>query len=314
MTGTRRIGLAAVALGVGLGVVLSGSARTVNRRTVRIGLIGTLFRDMPAPLVKTSMAPFRTLMQSQTGLRGILVTAPDAFALGKLLNANKLQLGVFHGFEFAWAQRKYPKLKPLVIAVNQHRHLRALVLVHKDSDAHNLENLKGKTLALPSLTREHCYLYLDRSCQDLGAEPKAYFSRLSKGGNVEDVLDKVCAKQVDAALVDGVALSCYKRRNPGRVRSLRILQKSRVFPAAVVAYHAGGLDAATLRQFRAGMIKANKTAYGRQMLMFWRMTGFEKIPADYQKNLAEIAKAFPSAKVTVAADSKVKVSKEAKTD
>src|SRR5262249_44822264 len=96
--------------------------------TVRIGMVGTLFRDMPEALVKATMQPFGALMESQTGLAGQLEPVGDAIHLGRMLAEDQVHLGVFHGLEFAWARQKYPDLRPLMIAVNQQRHLWAVVM------------------------------------------------------------------------------------------------------------------------------------------------------------------------------------------
>jgi len=67
-----------------------------------------------------------------------------------------------------------------------------------------------------------------------------------------------------------------------------------VFPAAVVAYRPGILDEATLKRFREGMMNANRTILGRQMLTLWKLTAFEEVPQDYEKVLSEILKTYPA--------------------
>jgi ABC-type phosphate/phosphonate transport system substrate-binding protein len=300
MFGQKKLGLTCTVLAIGLGgewtTGVLEAEREANRPAIRIGLIGSLFRDLPGPLVKASMGPFRTLMETQTGLRGDLVTGGDAFTVAEQLNADKLQLGVFHGFEFAWVREKYPKLRPLMIAVNQDRHLSAHLLVSKDSEAKNLADLKGKSLAVPSRTKEHCHLFLERSCRDAGKTPKEYFSQIHTPGCVEDALDDVVDGKVQAVLVDNVSLQCYKRRKPGRFGKLKEVGKSTTFPATVVVYHLGAVDKDTLRRFQEGMTNAGKTAYGRQLMALWMMTGFEPVPDDFEQNLKAIATDYPAPK------------------
>ena len=40
---------------------------------------------------------------------------------------------------------------------------------------------------------------------------------------------------------------------------------------------------------------ADKCAIGRQLLTLWLMTAFENLPEDFDKMLADISKAYPSA-------------------
>ena len=92
--------------------------------TIKVGVIGSLFRDLPEPVFQALAKPLKTLLDSQTGRTSQLVCGGDAEYLGNQLAKDRVQLAVFNGFEFAWARLKYPEIKPLMIAVNQHRHLR----------------------------------------------------------------------------------------------------------------------------------------------------------------------------------------------
>ena len=294
-------GPGALALVVGLVVWLwpSAGGRAENDRPavpdgVRIGMISTLFRDTPESVVLAMMQPFGTLMETQTGVSGKLVPGGDSEALGEKLATDKVQLAVFHGVEFAWAKLKHPDLKPLVIAVNQYRQLHAYLVVHGGSAVARLDDLKGKAFALPRQSKEHCHVYVWHHCRHCGGgEPGQFFAAFKSPANVEEALDDVVDKLVDATVVDGIGLECYKRRKPGRFARLKTVQQSEPFPAAVVAYRPGQVDAATLEKFRTGMLKSNETALGRQMLNLWKLTAFEPVPDNYEENLAEIAKAYP---------------------
>jgi len=284
------LGLAG-ALAPGLSATEPNAAK--DGKTIRIGLIESLFRDVPQPMIMAASQPFRSLMEAQTGLTGELLPGGDAAKLGDLLAKGKVHLGVFHGFEFAWAQQKHPKLRPLVIAINQTQHLVAHVMVRQDSAATGLADLKGKKLALPSYTREHCRLYLERHCQAKGQELKQYFAEITTPASMEDALDDLVDGTVDVVIADGVSLGCFKRRKPVRFGKLKELEKSALFPAAVVAYREGVLSEDNLRRFREGMVSANQNVRGRQLLTMWKLTGFEAIPSDYTETLANIAKLYP---------------------
>ena len=56
----------------------------------------------------------------------------DAAQLARAMKEGKLHLGVYHGFEFAWARQANPDLKPLVIAVCHHKQLHAYLVVNKE--------------------------------------------------------------------------------------------------------------------------------------------------------------------------------------
>jgi len=263
-------------------------------KPVEIGLCASLFRDVPDSVLETMSKPFGIVMASQTGMMGHLSKAGDALDLGKQLNEQKVHLGIFHGYEFAWAREKYPDLKPLVIAVNTNRHLRALLVVRSDSEAANFGDMRDKTLNMPRGNRGHCYLFLEQRCNQAGDCAAAeHLSKITTGANAEEALDEVVDGTVDATIVDRVALDVYKRRKPGRYAELKVAVESEVFPAGVVAYRPGTIEEKALNRFRDGLVNCQKTILGRQLLTMWKLTAFEPIPDDYDKTLTDIAKAYP---------------------
>jgi ABC-type phosphate/phosphonate transport system substrate-binding protein len=294
-------GLCRATLALGLATVVAsasvGEDRESAPKKIRIGMVGTLFRDIPEPMIQVLMQPFGALMQTQTGMSGELIKVGSAENLGQQLAGDQVELGVFHGFEFAWARQKHPGLQPLMIAVNQQHHLRALLIVRKECAATSWADLKGKRLALPQGSREHCRLFLDRHCQELGRDTARFFSQIATPANVEEALDKVVDDAVEAAVVDNISLERFQRRKPGRFARLRTLAESEVFPAAVVAYRPGAINEELLQRFRTGMLNASDTALGRQLLTLWKLTGFEAVPADYDQTLKAIVKAYPPPKV-----------------
>lgn len=269
----------------------AGAANQSN--TIRIGVVETLFRNVPKPMALAATQPLRALLESQTGFRGDVSAAGDVDTLARLLHEDKVDLVVFHGVEFGWARLKHPELRPLLIAVNGSRHLRAHVLVRKDSAASAWADLKGKPVAIPRSNREHCRLYWERVCQGLGQEPRTFFGELKTPGQAEESLDDLVDGTVGVVVVDGAALDCYKDRKPNRFVKLKEIDKSDVFPAGVIVYHPGGLEESKLRRVREGMIAANQTAAGRQLLTLWRLSGFEAVPADYDQTLINILKTYP---------------------
>src|SRR5438445_9665848 len=84
---------------------------------IRLGIVRSLFRDIPEPLIKVSMIPFQALMHQQTGFNCELIDPTEAYDLGKKLTDHQVEIAVFQGFEFAWVREKHPEMKPLVIAV-----------------------------------------------------------------------------------------------------------------------------------------------------------------------------------------------------
>ena len=273
--------------------ILAEDEKALPPGTVRIGLVRTLFRDVPEPMVRLMIQPFSALMKAQTGLNGDLIPCSDPYDLGQRLHEGQMELGVFHGFEFGWAQQKYPDLRPLCIAVNRHRHLTANLVVRNDSPAGSFGDLKGKIIALPRYLPGQCRLYLQRLCREAGSDPQHFLAKITSPPNVEQALDDILRGKLQAAVVDGVSLECYEQVKSACFSRLKVLKQSEVFPAAVIAYREGALDASTLKRFREGMVSASQTERGRDLMSMWKLTGFEDVPADYTTTLANIMRAYP---------------------
>lgn len=273
----------------------TSAADNVPAAPVQIGIVNSLFRDTPPVLIGVLSRPLKSLMETQTGVSGELKLAGDAIALADKLKANQVQLGVFHGFEFGWAKQHCPELKPLVIAVAQHRMLHAHLVVLKDGGISTCGDLKGKTVGLPAVAREHLHLYLERRCPSAGSDPKKFFARVNRPSDPEEALDDVVNGRTEAAVVDRLALDSYQESKPARANKLRVLQQSEPFPASVIAYYPGSVDESMLKRFREGMINANQSPQSKGLLKMCRITAFEEVPAEFPQLLAEIIKAYPRA-------------------
>lgn len=266
-----------------------------DKPPLQVGMLASFYVDVPESSVKTSTASFKKLIRKDVGREGVTYTVPDAFSLAQQLQDGKLQMGVFHGFEYAWVRKKYDGLKPLTLAFNQETQFRCFVLVKKDSPAKDLADLKGKVLAVPAQSREESRAYIGKLCYKDGGTAKV-FDKVTKPTNLEDALDDVVDDVVQATVVDSVALARYEKRKPARFERLRKLAESDIFPSSVIVYRDGKVDDATLKRMREALKNASETADGRQMLTTWKVSGFEDIPDWYEKRLEEIAKAFPPPK------------------
>jgi len=295
---TYRVALGVLVVVAGLTGVVPPQAGGADMKspTMHIGVTGSLFRDLPKPLLQGLVRPFQLLVEAQTGFGGELEPDIKAEELGQRLKDNKLQLAVYQGFEFVWAREAHPDLKPLMIAINKHKYLHAYVVVRDDSGAAKLADLKGKTVAVPRRARGHCQLFLERRCEAAGKPLAEFFARVTNPVTAEEALDAVSCADVDAALADGNILDWYKKRKPADYARLKVIETSEAFPATVVAYYAEALDDATLRRFREGMLSAKDNPRSVELMTLCQMTSFEPVPDDYDTVFKKIVKAYPPPK------------------
>jgi ABC-type phosphate/phosphonate transport system substrate-binding protein len=281
-----------------LTTLLIVSAAAVDGRqapaaVLQIGTSGALGPKTGSTKEKAALETLKGFIKDETGMDNEIVGHLKWDELADKLTQKKFQIGVFQGYEFAWAQEKHPDLKPLTLAVNVQRYPVAYVVTKKDDPAKDFAGLQGKSLVLPAPGQRYLTLFVERQAKAAGKKPEEFFSRLTTHDNVEDVLDDVVDGVAQAAVVDRAALEAYKRRKPGRFNQLKEVAKSQPFPPVVVAYQDKALDEATFKRFRDGLLNANKKERGQMMLTLFRLTGFDPVPDDFDKVLAETRKAYP---------------------
>lgn len=264
---------------------------------LKIGMLSGMFRDVEPGMMQALAKPFRDLMSKQTGFSGDVEIVDDALTLTEKLKDKKVQLGVFHGFEFAWAKQKCDDLVPLVITQPPGGKLQAVVVVHRDSRYKSLADLKGDNVMIARGAKAHTLAFIEKArtgFADDVAAPK-FVTKLTP----EDVLNNVSGGDDKAALVDIAAMEGYRSLQPGAYKTLRVLELSEEFPPAVVAYHKGMLTDAEVEQIRKGLSGAAKTPSGKMLMTMWNLKGFTAADEAYTKATDEILKAYPLPAVTV---------------
>jgi ABC-type phosphate/phosphonate transport system substrate-binding protein len=289
---TRALSLAAL-LAVS---ALAAHGRTDKPDALRIGTSGPLCSEKDVLKERGVLAALQLFIKNETGINDEITQQKGWAELADRLVNGELQVGVFQGYEFAWAQEKHPNLKPLALAVSAARDPAACVVVRRDSEAPDFAALEGQSLCLPDNGQGYLRLFLDRECRARGKAPKAYFSKISSQQNVEDCLDEVVDGAVQGAVLEHAVLEAYKRRKPARFDQLKVVCRSRPLPPVVVAYCDKGLDEAAVKRFREGLVGARDREKGRTMLTLFQLTCFEAAPDNFEKVLAETRKAYPPPK------------------
>jgi ABC-type phosphate/phosphonate transport system substrate-binding protein len=268
--------------------------RAARAEELLIGTSGTL-ADVGATKEKAALDMLQTFIKEETGMDNQILRQKDWRELAEKMTKGKLQIGVFQGIEFAWAQEKYPAVKPLVLSVNLYRYPVAYVVTKKDSAAKDFAGLAGQTISLPAANSDS-YRFVEHECKSNGKDSKSFFSRVSEQKSIEDALDDVVDGVVNATAVDGAALQAYKRRKPGRFNQIKPVAHSQPLPPPVIAYTDASLSAAIRKKFRDSLLGAASKERGKTMLTLFHITGFEKVPADFDKVLAQARKTFPPSK------------------
>ena len=247
---------------VAVGLLAAGAAHAQQPAGgVRIGMVQGMFRDVNPAVVQAMSRPLRELISRQSGLTGDVQILPDAFALSDQMAAGRFEMGVFHGFEFAWARERNPNLVPVAVTVPPGRTLRTVVVVRADSKLSGLADLKDEAVLVPRGSKAHVHLDLERERLKLPATTAT--PKHKPALTAEEALDQVVAGDAAAAVVDSANLTGYQNLQPGAARQLRVLVQSEKFPPTVLAYHKGTADPAAVEQVRKLLLNAHQTPAAR---------------------------------------------------
>jgi len=260
---------------------------------LRIGTSGTLSEEVSGPKEKSAMETLKRFIKDQTGLDNEILRQKDWRELTDKLAKGQMHLGVYQGYEFAWAQEKNADLKPLALAVNVELYPIVYVITQKTSKTKDFAGLQGQTLALPATGQRYLQLFIEHQCQAAGKTPEKFFSKITHPDNIEDAIDDVVDGVVNVAVADKSALEAFKRRKPARFAKLKEVAKSQRLPPVTIACFGKFVDDATLSRLKDGLLGASKKEQGETVLTLFRLTGFQLPPDDFGKILAETRKTFP---------------------
>jgi ABC-type phosphate/phosphonate transport system substrate-binding protein len=242
---------------------------------------------------KVGVDVLRDFIKEQTGMSNEIQGQQRWDLLADKLAKGQLQIGVFQGYEFAWAQEKVPQLKPLALGVNGERYPIACVVVKRDNAAKSFADLKGQTLVMPATTQGYLMLFVDRQAELCKQKADAFFAKITRTPDVEDALDDIVDGKGQAIVVDQSTLQAYKRSKPGRFNQLREVAQSQPFAPIVVVYCGTFLDQPTISRFKEGLLGAAQKEKGETLLTLSHLSGFETVPPDFDRVLAETRKNYP---------------------
>ncbi|MCE9532313.1 MAG: phosphate/phosphite/phosphonate ABC transporter substrate-binding protein [Planctomycetes bacterium] len=268
-------------------------AQPAKVSVLRIGATGTITGNADSAKEKAGHETLRKFIKEETSLTSEIVGQEKWQELTEKLAKGQYHLGVYQGFEFAWAQERNPNLKALAVGINSYRYPVACVMVRRDNPAKDFTSLKGQTLAVSTSGQDCLSLFVEQTCLADGKHTNEFFSKIASYENIEDTLDDIVDGKVSATVIDQAGLDGYKRRKPGRFNQLKEIARSGAFPPIVIAYCGSTLDDATLKLFKSCLLTAAQKEKGELLLTLSHLSAFQEVAAEFPTILAETRKAYP---------------------
>jgi ABC-type phosphate/phosphonate transport system substrate-binding protein len=287
MITTRRAWLGGL-LATSFAGVSSWKLHAGDDKPAKVALVESVFSGQDRAKVVEQIRPFSEIVQKETGTKAIF----DVFSLAQVendLNKEEVQLVILTGLEYGWIRAKNEHAKALLVASIDPGATKTVVITKQADSAQALDKVLGYKTAVPErisfLTRFYLKKTLNKNLEDA--------FKLITSGNVDETIEDLLDDKAQAAIITGAGLDAYKERKPGRFKKLKIIHESPDFPPATVMYNAKDADLGAVKRFEDALLKAGQTPEGQRVLTLYRLKGFEKLPSDYDKQVAEIVKQFP---------------------
>jgi ABC-type phosphate/phosphonate transport system substrate-binding protein len=213
-----------IAAAFGATLLVAGPTRADTKKipVLRIGTTETVVEeDAPEDSEDTAVQDiYRQFIQAETGFGSDIVALENHEVLAERLASGKLQLGLFMGYEFAWAQARHPQLKVLAVGVNEHSYRYPTLVVRRDGPASAFADLRGKTLALPRSGQGHGLLFAVAQSRLEGQDPGAFLGPIDSFEDAETPLDEVVDGIQEVAVVDRLGLEVPNFRHAADLSAL----------------------------------------------------------------------------------------------
>ncbi|MFZ6754642.1 phosphonate ABC transporter substrate-binding protein [Undibacterium sp. Dicai25W] len=180
-------------------LALSFSSLSASAETLTIGLIPS--EDAQA-MLKNSKAVMDSI-QTQTGMTVRPFIATDYNGIIEALRAKKLDVAYLGPFSYVLAS-SIANVEAFAVAETKKTgksSYKSLIIVRKDSNLKDLNQLKDHTMAFVDPTSTSGHLFPAAGLQKNGIDPNKFFSRVIFSGSHDASILAVANKKVDAAAV-----------------------------------------------------------------------------------------------------------------
>ncbi|HEY0837164.1 MAG TPA: phosphate/phosphite/phosphonate ABC transporter substrate-binding protein [Azospirillum sp.] len=199
----------------------------------------------------------------------------------QLLEAGEIDFAWICGYPFV-RRRETDFLDLLAVPVYDGQPLyRSYVIVHRDSPAHGIADLEGRSFAFSDPDSNSGYLAPRGMLQRMGRAPEQYFRLTFFTYNHAETVEAVADRFADGGAVDSYVWEYLARTRPELTGQTRVIEWSEPygFPPLVARR---GSDPALVARMQEALLGMSGTPEGRRLLADLALDGFkEGSPALY---------------------------------
>jgi ABC-type phosphate/phosphonate transport system substrate-binding protein len=260
-------------------------------KVLRVGFLQKVFFDMDPRDAKAAMEVQGREISAALGVN----TAPqvmvytDIASMVEAVRQGQLEMVSMPGTEYLRLRKKVPLIPAFVGTNSKGQGVSYLIITRKDSGVNSFQDLKGKTMLAPSISRhELSHLWLEVLLMRSGRFDKnGYFQQIKESKKASNGIMGVFFRQADAALVTSTALATAQKLNPQLEKQLQVIARSGNLSDGVAC-----LLPSSTERFRRSLVdvvvKLNQTARGRQLFAMFQSDGVTLFKPEYMHGLEEL--------------------------
>jgi phosphate/phosphite/phosphonate ABC transporter binding protein len=242
----------------------TASTSTVRRETptvLRVGIASVLSSG-------ESLAHYRDLVEflgERLGIPTEMVRKTNYAEMNELMRGRYCPVGLVCNYAFVRARKEFGAEALAVPQVDGKTTYRAYIIVGRDSPAHSVEELRGKTFAFADPLCNAGWLYPRFRIRQLSRSPFDFFGGESFSYSYEKSIRAVAAHLADAAGVESPLYDGMVAANDPAALATRIVDRSPLFGNPPLVVHPE-LDPAVREGIRKFLLNLHENERGRTIL------------------------------------------------
>jgi len=213
--------------------------------------------------------------------------------LGRQLDEGSIHLAVVWGVEYGWLAKEFPKLRPMVRAVQSKDFFFTQILVRSDLDVKDIKDLRGFELIEHQFAPIMTAVLTDQILEAAELKPQGFFKVRHSLKDVNDAID--LALKTDARRCIVLENTTFARQDPSVLKRLKpvLRGQSDSYPLPVLigrpdrldSLRKGMWDEATEKMLRVH----TSSQQAKDLIKLWKFTYFDRCSAKHEKEMKQAA-------------------------
>ncbi|MFA3781630.1 phosphate/phosphite/phosphonate ABC transporter substrate-binding protein [Melioribacteraceae bacterium 4301-Me] len=185
--------------------------------------------------------------------------------VNELLKEKKLDFAFICTGAYVQEKDELPVELLVVPVIDGKAFYNAYVIVNKNSSIKTFNDLKGKSFAFTDPLSNTGYLFVVNLLKEKRTNPEKFFSKTIFTYAHDYSIQAVARNLVDGATVDGLVFNFIEHTQPEKLKTVRIIMKSKDFPIPPFVVQKG-MNPKLKKKLKSIMINLHNEPKGRELL------------------------------------------------